>query len=41
MQLNNEEIRRYSRQLILPEVDLAAQKRLKSGGGQAEHCRLN
>src|ERR1700678_1145328 len=30
MQLNNEEIRRYSRHLILPEVGLAGQKRIKS-----------
>ena len=29
MELNNEEIRRYSRHLILPEVGLAGQKRLK------------
>ncbi len=29
MQLNNEEIRRYSRHLILPEVGLAGQKRIK------------
>src|SRR5689334_24953956 len=30
MQLNNEEIRRYSRHLILPEVGLAGQKRIKA-----------
>ena len=30
MQLNNEEIRRYSRHLILPEVGLAGQKKIKS-----------
>jgi adenylyltransferase/sulfurtransferase len=29
MELNNEEIRRYSRHLILPEVGLAGQKRIK------------
>jgi adenylyltransferase/sulfurtransferase len=29
MELNNEEIRRYSRHLILPEVGLAGQKKLK------------
>ncbi|HEY1664019.1 MAG TPA: molybdopterin-synthase adenylyltransferase MoeB [Verrucomicrobiae bacterium] len=29
MQLNNEEIRRYSRHLILPEVGLAGQKKIK------------
>ena len=29
MQLNNEEIRRYSRHLILPEVGMAGQKKLK------------
>src|SRR5258708_7072895 len=31
MQLNNEEIRRYSRHLILPEVGLAGQKKIKAG----------
>src|SRR5580698_5527961 len=30
MQLNNEEIRRYSRHLILPEVGLAGQKKIKA-----------
>src|ERR1700733_16319828 len=30
MQLNNDEIRRYSRHLILPEVGLAGQKRIKA-----------
>src|SRR3954470_6773815 len=30
MQLNNEEIRRYSRHLILPEVGMAGQKKLKA-----------
>lgn len=30
MQLNNDEIRRYSRHLILPEVGLAGQKKIKS-----------
>src|ERR1700678_1434147 len=30
MELNNDEIRRYSRHLILPEVGLAGQKRIKS-----------
>jgi adenylyltransferase/sulfurtransferase len=30
MELNNDEIRRYSRHLILPEVGMAGQKRLKS-----------
>src|SRR4249920_4241244 len=30
MQLNNEEIRRYSRHLILPEVGLAGQKKICS-----------
>ncbi len=30
MELNNEEIRRYSRHLILPEVGLAGQKKIKS-----------
>src|ERR1051325_4085883 len=30
MQLNNDEIRRYSRHLILPEVGLAGQKKLKA-----------
>jgi adenylyltransferase/sulfurtransferase len=30
MQLNNDEIRRYSRHLILPEVGLAGQKRIKT-----------
>ena len=30
MQLSNEEIRRYSRHLILPEVGLAGQKKIKS-----------
>ncbi|MGA2244533.1 MAG: molybdopterin-synthase adenylyltransferase MoeB [Verrucomicrobiota bacterium] len=30
MELNNEEIRRYSRHLILPEVGLAGQKKFKS-----------
>ena len=29
MELNNEEIRRYSRHLILPEVGLAGQKKIK------------
>src|SRR5210317_1134128 len=29
MQLNNDEIRRYSRHLILPEVGMAGQKKLK------------
>src|SRR5678815_727920 len=29
MQLNNDEIRRYSRHLILPEVGLAGQKKIK------------
>src|SRR5258706_3337468 len=31
MQLNNAEIRRYSRHLILPEVGLAGQKEIKAG----------
>jgi molybdopterin/thiamine biosynthesis adenylyltransferase/rhodanese-related sulfurtransferase len=31
MQLNNDEIRRYSRHLILPEVGLAGQKKICSG----------
>jgi sulfur-carrier protein adenylyltransferase/sulfurtransferase len=31
MELNNDEIKRYSRHLILPEVGLAGQKRIKSG----------
>src|SRR6188474_1505816 len=30
MDLSNEEIRRYSRHLILPEVGLAGQKRIKA-----------
>src|SRR3974390_1929321 len=30
MQLNNDEIRRYSRHLILPEVGLAGQKKIRS-----------
>ena len=30
MQLNNDEIRRYSRHLILPEVGLAGQKKIKA-----------
>jgi len=30
MQLSNEEIRRYSRHLILPEVGLAGQKKVKA-----------
>src|SRR5947208_331159 len=30
MELNNDEIRRYSRHLILPEVGLAGQKRIKA-----------
>src|ERR1700744_2024873 len=30
MDLNNDEIRRYSRHLILPEVGLAGQKRIKA-----------
>ena len=30
MQLSNEEIRRYSRHLILPEVGMAGQKKIKS-----------
>src|ERR1051325_4777155 len=30
MDLNNDEIRRYSRHLILPEVGLAGQKRIRS-----------
>src|SRR4029453_15091541 len=30
MELSNEEIRRYSRHLILPEVGLAGQKRIKA-----------
>ena len=30
MQLNNDEIRRYSRHLILPEVGLAGQKKICS-----------
>src|SRR5207245_4044887 len=30
MQLNNEEIRRYSRHLILPEVGMAGQKKICS-----------
>ena len=30
MELNNDEIRRYSRHLILPEVGLAGQKRIRS-----------
>ena len=30
MQLNNEEIRRYSRHLILPEVGMAGQKKIRS-----------
>src|SRR5207247_2206163 len=30
MQLNNEEIRRYSRHLILPEVGMAGQKKIKA-----------
>ena len=30
VQLNNEEIRRYSRHLILPEVGMAGQKRIKA-----------
>src|SRR3954470_23030628 len=30
MELNNDEIRRYSRHLILPEVGLAGQKKIKS-----------
>ncbi|HEY5296313.1 MAG TPA: hypothetical protein VIK59_00135 [Verrucomicrobiae bacterium] len=39
MELNNDEIRRYSRHLILPEVGLAGQKRIKAAsvlciGGQ-------
>ena len=29
MELNNDEIRRYSRHLILPEVGLAGQKKIK------------
>src|SRR5579862_5035530 len=39
MQLNNDEIRRYSRHLILPEVGMAGQKKIRStsrfgiGGG--------
>jgi adenylyltransferase/sulfurtransferase len=32
MQLSNEEIRRYSRHLILPEVGLAGQKKIKATG---------
>jgi molybdopterin/thiamine biosynthesis adenylyltransferase len=28
MELNNDEIRRYSRRLILPEVGLAGQKKI-------------
>jgi adenylyltransferase/sulfurtransferase len=36
MELNNDEIRRYSRHLILPEVGLAGQKKIKAAsiGGQ-------
>jgi adenylyltransferase/sulfurtransferase len=30
MELNNDEIRRYSRHLILPEVGLAGQKKIKA-----------
>src|ERR1035437_7794881 len=30
MQLNNDEIRRYSRHLILPEVGLSGQKKIKA-----------
>ena len=30
MQLNNDEIRRYSRHLILPEVGMEGQKKIKS-----------
>ena len=30
MQLNNDEIRRYSRHLILPEVGMAGQKKIRS-----------
>ena len=30
MQLNNDEIRRYSRHLTLPEVGLAGQKKIRS-----------
>src|SRR5436309_12656804 len=30
MELNNEEIRRYSRHLILPEVGLSGQKKIKA-----------
>ncbi|HEY2083879.1 MAG TPA: ThiF family adenylyltransferase, partial [Verrucomicrobiae bacterium] len=30
MQLNNDEIRRYSRHLILPEVGMAGQKKLRA-----------
>jgi molybdopterin/thiamine biosynthesis adenylyltransferase len=32
MELNNDEIRRYSRHLILPEVGLAGQKKIKVPG---------
>src|SRR5215212_7729916 len=32
MELSNDEIRRYSRHLILPEVGLAGQKKIKATG---------